>query len=394
MLSRNEAVPLSPVELLVFQGTPFCNIDCSYCYLPGRFNKARLSVETVRQTCRNLRRHDLIAEQTTVLWHSGEPLVLPPSFYEEAFAAIDAELDGLAVSHSIQTNATLIDRHWVDVFKRWGVDVGVSLDGPARLHDRHRQTRSGAPTFDLVIAGIRNLQEAGLPVRIVCVLTRDSIGEPDELFAFFEGLGADLVCFNIDEAGGEHRASSYADASPDEAFRKFLSRYFELVASARSKQEVRELTRGLMYIFAGEIERHPETVPIRTLTVGHDGSFSTFSPDLKDLHHPEFGPFVLGNIHDPMAFTGLAANPRLTAMVESIGRGIDACARSCGYFPVCKGGVPANKLGEHKTFEATETLACRFKRKAVADVVTELLITGKLQPLSGATLAPGAGHRS
>jgi uncharacterized protein len=392
-------IALSPVELLVFQGTPFCNIDCGYCYLPDRSNRSRLSLETVRATCRGRVRHRLIAEKPIILWHSGEPLVLPVAFYEAAFAAIEAELPGLAVQHSIQTNATLIDARWIDVFKRWQITVGVSLDGPPSFHDRHRRNRSGGPTSDRVLAGIGKLKQAGLPLRIICVLTRDSIEKPDELFAFFESLGADLVCFNIDEVGGPYRRSSHAHGDAASAFRHFLRRYFELVVRRRSIQRVRELTRGLMYVFAAETQPSDEAVPIRTLTVGHDGTFGTFSPDLLGLEHPKFGPFALGNVHDERAFADLPVHRRLIAMHQSIRRGIDACERSCGYFQVGQGGVPANKLGEHGTFEATETLACRFKRQAVADAVVDLLASGQMQNFvddhkaAGMGVLPGAQMR-
>ena len=32
-----------PLHLLVVQGTPFCNLDCDYCYLPDRGDRSRLS---------------------------------------------------------------------------------------------------------------------------------------------------------------------------------------------------------------------------------------------------------------------------------------------------------------------------------------------------------------
>ena len=35
------------IELLVIQPTPFCNINCSYCYLPNRHSKAVVSLETL-----------------------------------------------------------------------------------------------------------------------------------------------------------------------------------------------------------------------------------------------------------------------------------------------------------------------------------------------------------
>ncbi|MEB3324086.1 MAG: hypothetical protein VKM17_01965, partial [Cyanobacteriota bacterium] len=31
-----------PLELLVVQATPYCNLDCDYCYLPDRADRRRL----------------------------------------------------------------------------------------------------------------------------------------------------------------------------------------------------------------------------------------------------------------------------------------------------------------------------------------------------------------
>ena len=43
-----------PLELLIIQGSPFCNINCSYCYLPNRNDSSKLSLETVEAIFNNL----------------------------------------------------------------------------------------------------------------------------------------------------------------------------------------------------------------------------------------------------------------------------------------------------------------------------------------------------
>ena len=37
------------IQLLVVQPTPFCNIDCRYCYLPDRSSKAVVADETLAE---------------------------------------------------------------------------------------------------------------------------------------------------------------------------------------------------------------------------------------------------------------------------------------------------------------------------------------------------------
>ena len=135
-----------PIGMVVVQPTPFCNINCSYCYLPQRTDKTMMPQSTVRDAIRaGVRRPAGRAEELTVIWHAGEPLVVPPAFYEGAFQTIAALRPGsVRVRHSMQTNGMLMSTEWCDLFKSWHVGVGVSIDGPRRLQrrtsaDAHRQ---------------------------------------------------------------------------------------------------------------------------------------------------------------------------------------------------------------------------------------------------------------
>ena len=73
-----------PLELLVIQPTPFCNINCSYCYLPDRQNTRKMSLETLEQTFAWVFSSGLVRQPFTLLWHAGEPMVVPAAFYEQA----------------------------------------------------------------------------------------------------------------------------------------------------------------------------------------------------------------------------------------------------------------------------------------------------------------------
>src|SRR4051812_29699310 len=163
---------VGPLELLVLQPTPFCNIDCSYCYLPDRRSTKRMSRETLGQALEWTFTSGLVQQPFTVLWHAGEPLVLPVAFYEEATALLDrANRERVPVRQSFQTNATLLDEEWCEFFLRHDAHVGVSVDGPAFLHDRSRRTRQGEGTLDRVLRGIRLLNDNQVPFDVITVLT-------------------------------------------------------------------------------------------------------------------------------------------------------------------------------------------------------------------------------
>ena len=77
------------IGIVVLQPTAFCNINCSYCYLPDRDNKHMLAQSTVTRLFTELFASGWAAPQLTVIWHAGEPLVAPVPFYREAFATRD-----------------------------------------------------------------------------------------------------------------------------------------------------------------------------------------------------------------------------------------------------------------------------------------------------------------
>ncbi len=124
------------IELLVVQPTPFCNIDCSYCYLPDRSSKAVMSDETLHNLFAQVFASGWASDGLSIVWHAGEPMVLPIEFYRRAFRTIEGlKPPDVAVRHSFQTNGTLVNDRWCEFFAEEDVKVGVSIDGPKRFHD-------------------------------------------------------------------------------------------------------------------------------------------------------------------------------------------------------------------------------------------------------------------
>jgi uncharacterized protein len=358
--------PALRTRLLVLQGTPFCNIDCSYCYLPDRNQSGRMSLATVRTSARRLREDGLVGDELTVVWHAGEPLTLPPSFYEAAFAALAEELGGVTrLNHSLQTNATLIDDTWCQFFKRHAVAVGVSVDGPAALHDRHRRSRRGTGTHAAVERGMSRLHQHGVPFQAIAVVTRETLDQPDVFFDWFLAQGVHELGCNFDEAEGVHAASSLQ--GHEQAHAAFLARLLERSVASGGRLVVRELAQAFrvvgeglpVYRYRGQAwPDNAQVLPFALLSVAVNGDFSSFSPEFLGQAWPGHGHFMLGNVHEGGYIASLqtAAFDRLW---RGIRRGVEACAAGCAHFAFCGGGSPVNKLFERGDLAATETLYCR-----------------------------------
>jgi uncharacterized protein len=360
-----------PLELLVLQPTPFCNINCSYCYLPDRQSTKQMSLQTLEQTFAWVFASGLVRESFVLLWHAGEPLVVPPAFYEQAIDLLARHnRPGVSVYHALQTNATLIDADWCRFFVENDLHPGVSVDGPAFLHDRHRRTRQGKGTLDRVLRGIRLLQEHGVPFYVISVLTADSLLYPDELFDFYQAQQIQTVAFNVEEIEGPHVTSSLLGVEMRERFRRFFSRFMDLALAADPPLSVREFETSAVAILGpryGAGSRTQENKPWAIVNVDCEGNFSTFSPELLGLSSPRHGPFALGHVGRD-SLEAVIASPRFQLLEDEIGRGVEQCRQTCPYFAFCGGGPPANKYFEAGTFATTETLFCRLHKQVCLDV--------------------------
>ena len=375
---RLNRAPRDVLDLLVIQPTPFCNLDCGYCYLPSRNSKERISIALLRQIFRRAFEFSGCGDQFTVVWHAGEPMVLPLSFYQDALRVLaECNRRDVQVAHAFQTNGTLISDEWCSFIKANNVRVGVSIDGPKFLHDTNRKTRSGRETFSRVISGIQRLRAHAVPFHVITVLTRASLDYPDELFEFYLEHGIRQVAFNIEEIEGIHLNSSLNSPEICERFGDFLDRFYDLVQVSGEPFFVREFAAAVAGIMADgghqECFTH-QTIAMAIVSVDCHGNFSTWSPELLGLRSVHYGNFTLGNVMTD-SFNSILATPKFQHLSEDITAGVRSCQATCEYFPFCGGGAPVNKYFENGSFRSTETMFCRLTKKTVFDVVLQKLET-------------------
>ncbi len=366
------APPVGPLSLLVVQPTPFCNINCDYCYLPDRSHRGVMAEETLHALFRGVFASSIVHGRFSLIWHAGEPLVLPVAFYERANAILAEHNAGKAeVRTNFQSNGLLITEEWCRFFRESGAHVGISLDGPQDLHDRHRRTRNGRGTFEGAMRGVRRLQEAGIELTAICVLTREALLQPRRIFTFFAELGVREVGFNIEELEGTHTSTSVGFEEARDLYYRFMDEIMALRED--SPMRVRELERfGGLLKHGASLQIGPQCTPLRIVSVDHRGNLSTFSPELLGMPTKTYGPLVFGNVSDG-GIEDMLSNATFKAVHADIRAGVDACRATCGYFDVCGGGAPANKLFERGTFSATETIYCRTQIQALTDVLLDRL---------------------
>jgi uncharacterized protein len=342
-----------------------------------------MPMEVVSATIKKIFAADLVVGSLTIVWHAGEPLAVPVSYYEEAFAEIRREAPaGAEIRHCMQSNGTLLNEIWCDFIKAHDVSIGLSIDGPAQIHDAHRKTRSGRGSHESAIRGLRLLQDHQIPFHVISVITSESIGHAEDIYRFFEQLGVSQLGFNIEEIEGQNTASSLSSSEDvPEKIEAFMATIFRLQKHAGGRMRIREFDAALAKIRSPkslgnfEFPHFNEQVrPFGIVSVDCDGNYSTYSPELLGMTLPKYGCFSFGNILKD-DFVEAVETKKFHAAFADIWSGIKLCQGSCQYYHYCGGGAPANKYYENGSFASAETMFCRYSVKLPLDIVLNDLET-------------------
>jgi uncharacterized protein len=180
-----------------FNATERCNLNCSYCYIPGDMRRRGKQMDTpelldaLERLHVYFRGHMPEDRLPQVIFHGAEPMLARDAI----FAGIDAYREKFRFG--VQTNATLLDEEAVKFLTGRGVGVGLSLDGPAPdIADRTRRRWSGVGVFDHVIRAIDMLD--GYPgFNVICTMTSENLPHLTEMVEFLHERRVPACMLNV-----------------------------------------------------------------------------------------------------------------------------------------------------------------------------------------------------
>jgi len=188
-------------------------------------------------------------ESVRVIFHGGEPLLFGKDRFAELCQALLACAPDGKVELCAQSNATLIDDEWIILFEKFAVNVGVSIDGPEEIHNRHRLDHSGRATFKETVMGIRKLVTAGGLGRIsrpAALIVAQSNTDPRDIYKFVvEDLGITRMDFLLPD-GTHDQSAPVMEVGP------YLCRLFDCWSDEeKDGVEIRLLQSSLSLLLGG-----------------------------------------------------------------------------------------------------------------------------------------------
>lgn len=348
-----------------------CNIDCNYCFylhkeqLLDQDRHSGMSEEVLETFIRQyIDSQD--GEQVVFSWQGGEPTLMGLEYFEKIVALQRKyQKPGQRIENDLQTNGILINDNWARFLRKHNFLVGISIDGPAELHDRYRVTRSGKPTFEKVMTGVAALKRHQVPFNALVTVNRTNARFPLEVYRFLtRELGATYIQFNpcvepVDfkqtapqfwrddtiPVMGSRRArpgdldSIVTDWSvdPDDWGRFLIAVFEEWVNNDLGRVQV-----NLFETAVAQTMGMPAQICITSEFCGK-GLAIEKNGDIFSCDHYVYPEYRLGNL-DSTKLAHMAFSERQKAFGLGKRETLPAACKQCPYLKLCYGECPKNRI--------------------------------------------------
>lgn len=343
---------------------PICNLDCKYCFYlekeklyPGE-NSWRMSDEVLEEYVRQYI-HSQPSAEINFAWQGGEPTLLGMDFFRKAVALQNKYAAGKTIFNAIQTNGTLLDDEWCEFLAANKFLVGLSIDGPAELHDKYRVDKRQQPTFAAVMRGLELLKKYKVEFNTLTVINRANSQHPLEVYRFLKSIGSQFIQFIplVERAApAEMKMAGYDFAAPPlpgekenpsivmpwsveaEQYGKFLSAIFDEWV----RQDVGKTFVQLFDVALGNWMGLGSSLCVfaekcgAALAIEHNG-------DLYSCDHYVYPRHKLGNVMN-QSFGAMVSSPPQIKFGNDKSDSLPKFCRECEVRFACNGECPKHRF--------------------------------------------------
>ena len=238
---RRHPAPTAQTVNWVIKASKLCNLRCSYCYEWHELgDRRRMSLEgwermlvMIRdyheRRCREVGRF-----QTCLIWHGGEPTVLPRSYFDAVMALQHRILGTQALRdesyyNALQTNLYRLPEDKLDLFERERFRLGVSFDVVGGV----RVTADGRESEERVALNMDRLRERGIQIGAITVLAAHTVQNLKAIYDFYDSIRMNFRVLPVFDAPNNRPGASFALGAAEMS--RALCRLFDYWARKKSR---------------------------------------------------------------------------------------------------------------------------------------------------------------
>jgi len=350
-----------------------CNLDCTYCFY---LEKYKLYPDTKQQfmddqTLENFIRQQIDAQSGEVVefaWQGGEPTLAGLAFYEKANQLQKKYANNKKINNSLQTNGLLLNRYWCEFFRQNKWLIGISIDGPAELHDSYRVNRSGKGSHHKVIQAINLLKRYQVEFNLLAVVSQNNVNQPEKVYNYLKSLGTAHIQFiplvereatdvKADEIrligpNFKRQAQVTKWSVPSLEYGQFLSRIFDLWVR-------QDIGKVFVQIFESTLATwcdYPAQMCIFSEKCGHAFALEA-NGDLYNCDHYVYPEHKIGNVNQ-LSITEMNQSKQANQFGEDKKLKIASDCQHCAFLKQCHGDCPKHRFMPSATGENNLSYFC------------------------------------
>jgi uncharacterized protein len=360
-----------------------CNLNCKYCYYLEKKNLYRdshISIMT-ENVLENFIKQYIQSQSAPVIsfvWQGGEPMLAGLEFYRTAVGYQKYYAAGRKVINAFQTNGTLINDKWCKFFSEHNFLVGVSIDGPEKIHNHYRYDNRGSATWHRVMKGISLLKDYKVDFNTLTVINNHNANFPLEVYEFLKSIGSNFHQYIpiVEQEAADKGDYPLSLVSPDYQGKTNITDW-----------SVTPVQYGNFYIsiFDRWVRHDVGSVFVQMFDVmlanwiGEFGGLCVYdrtcgtaaviehNGDIYSCDHFVYPENLLGNIMErPLLSTMLSERQKKFGSAKR--DALPTACLSCTYLDVCNGGCPKNRIQEATGIEKGLNYLCSGLKKLYAHV--------------------------
>ncbi len=342
-----------------------CNLRCKYCfyhdlaYCHESQSHGLLRAENLTEIMQKAFEY-ADGSLITVSFQGGEPLLAGKEFYR-TFSNIISSMNTKrsAVHIALQTNGTLIDYEWCEIFAKNRYLIGVSIDGD-QVTNILRVDTKGNDTFEKAYSALKLLQSKKIDFSVTTVVTKVVADNISRVYSFFRKNKFKHLHFvpclkpmdihNIDTPEAFYQYGDSTETIENEDFFIDVHDYEEFLKKAFSLY-MRDCIDGRgtsIRLFDNFLRlAHSQKAEMcgmngyctQQFVIEADGKVYPCELYCTDDH-------CLGNIFET-DFVTLEQSPKAKAFIDE-SLGIDEKCKDCNYYRLCKNGCKRERISLDK----------------------------------------------
>lgn len=315
--------PFLKVFEVWFHITNECNLRCKYCYVkktPDHMND-ELAKKAIGKIIHDAAKHNF--DKVMIKFSGGECLLEFPRLIRLVdFGRKMAKQQGIDIGYSILTNGVLITNKVAEIIKKKKIEIGVSIDGFEKEHDKQRVFMNKLGSFKYVEKGIKNLQKNKVRFHVMTTITSLNV---KKIPSYIEYLLENNIRFVFNLYHENENAEDGLNVD-NATLIKYLSKTCDVIYNNVPKENIiSNFFEGVSFVLP---HIHACGVGSDYLVVRHDGKLALCATDIDN---------IVGSINDEdiihSVIKGFSKRKRST--VENM-----PVCRTCQWKYICCGGCP------------------------------------------------------